>query len=358
MIIASSSSPHIHDRGSPNANRVMVQVLLALVPGLAVLTWFFGWGNFINVIWCSLLAVSLEAAVMRLRKRPVMFYLRDLSAIVTAVLLALAIPPYTPWWASAIGILFAILIAKHLYGGLGYNPFNPAMVGYVVMLLSFPVSMTQWVTPVALLAEGQSVPDLMQAVQIIFTGSTGLDSITSATPLDVLKHNTSLLMPQFYASAPLFTEARFTAVGFEWVNLAFLAGGIWLLYRRVITWHAPVGMLLALALMATIFYDGGSSASKGSALFHLLSGAAMLGAFFIITDPVSGATSNFGRLIFGIGVGLLVFVIRAWGSYPDAVAFAVMLMNFAAPTIDYYTQPRTYGHAKRKHMKLGGGDDS
>ena len=130
------------------------------------------------------------------------------------------------------------------------------------------------------------------------------------------------------------------------LSVAFLAGGAWLLYRRIFTWHAPVAMLAALALMAALFHDGGSSASGGSPLFHLLSGATMFGAFFIITDPVSSAVSVRGRLVFGALIGVLVYLIRVWGNYPDAVAFAVLIANFAAPFIDHYTQPRTYGHRK------------
>ena len=161
-----------------------------------------------------------------------------------------------------------------------------------------------------------------------------------------------LLVEDLWRQNPQF--GRWAGVGWEWANLAFLAGGLWMLYLRIFTWHAPVAMLASLGLLAAIFYDGGSSASGGSPLFHLLSGATMLGAFFIVTDPVSGATSTRGRLLFGIGVGILVYVIRAWGGYPDGVAFAVLLMNLAAPTIDYYTRPRTYGHAKAERgLKLG-----
>ncbi len=355
MIIATSSSPHTHKGRARNANVLMAELLLATIPGLAAITWFFGWGTFVNVIWCSLLAITMEACVMKMRGRPILFYIKDMSALVTAVLLALAIPPYAPFWVSGIGILFAIVIAKHLYGGLGYNPFNPAMVGYVVLLLSFPVQMTQWVTPGPILPETAALPDLLQSISIIFgsTVNTGIDAITSATPLDILKQNKSLLLDQLYVEQAVFSEARLNTVGFEWVSIGFLLGGIYLIFRKVFTWHAPVGMLVALAILPLMFFDGGSSASKGSSWFHLMSGATMLGAFFIITDPVSGATSNLGRLLFGVGVGVLVFVIRSWGSYPDAIAFAVMLMNFAAPTIDYYTQPRTYGHKERNKVKIG-----
>ncbi|MGB1271229.1 MAG: RnfABCDGE type electron transport complex subunit D, partial [Endozoicomonas sp.] len=146
------------------------------------------------------------------------------------------------------------------------------------------------------------------------------------------------------ASNPVFH--RIAGRGWLWVNLAYFIGGIVLLYKKVFTWHAPVGMLAAMTVLATLFWGGTGSESHGSPLFHLFSGATMLGAFFIITDPVSGATSNRGRFIFGAGVGILVYIIRVWGGYPDSVAFATLLMNMAAPTIDYYTQPRTYGHRK------------
>jgi electron transport complex protein RnfD len=279
-----------------------------------------------------------------------MFYLRDCRALVTAVLLGLALPPLAPWWVVVIGTGFAILIAKHLYGGLGYNPFNPAMVGYVVLLISFPVQMTAWATPLPLYPEGVSAPNFWESLQIVFPvlSPENIDAVTAATPLDTFKHNSSLLVTQLYEKTPLFSQAHWAGLGWEWVNLGFLAGGILLLARRVFTWHAPVAMLSSLALCAALFYDSGSSASHGSPLMHLLSGGTMLGAFFIVTDPVTSATSNRGRLIYGALIGVLIFIIRSWGSYPDAVAFAVLLMNFAAPLIDNYTLPRTYGHTKSR----------
>jgi electron transport complex protein RnfD len=140
----------------------------------------------------------------------------------------------------------------------------------------------------------------------------------------------------------------------EWVNAAFLLGGLFLLHKRLISWHAPLGMLVALSVMSLLFWNGSGSDSNGSPLFHLFTGATMLGAFFIVTDPVSGATSNLGRVIFGAGVGILVYIIRTWGGYPDGVAFAVLLMNLCAPTIDYYSRPRTYGHSKpERGFRLG-----
>lgn len=343
MALLKITSPHTTNTLS--TARVMQLVLLATIPGVLALSWHFGWGTLVNIVWAGLVAVGAEALALTLRKRPVSFYLNDYSALVTAVLLAIAMPPYSPWWLILVGTGFAILIAKHLYGGMGYNPFNPAMVGYVVLLISFPVEMTRWTAPKQAF-DGQ-LPGLVDSLMALFTGRDGIaafavDGLTMATPLDILKQNNSLLVSDLWAQTPQF--GQWAGLGWEWVNLGFLAGGLFLMYRRVFTWHAPVSMLVALALMAAIFYDGGSSASGGSPLFHLLSGATMLGAFFIVTDPVTSAVSNRGRMIYGALIGVLLYLIRVWGNYPDAIAFAVLLMNFAAPLLDYYTQPRTYGH--------------
>ncbi len=346
------TSPHTTRAGT--AGSVMQTVIIACTPGLVALTLSFGIGSIINTLLTALFCLAFEAVCLKLRGRPLAFYLKDYSALVTAVLLGLALPPYAPWWIVAVGSFFAIVVAKQMYGGLGFNPFNPAMVGYVVLLISFPVEMTRWTLDIAALPEGIKHPDLLQALTLVFVGADSVlvDGYTAATPLDVLKQNNSLTLDTLYSTEPVFSSARWAGAGWEWVNLAFLAGGVYLLYKKVFTWHAPVAMLLAITLMAALFYDGGSSTSTGSPLFHLLSGATMFGAFFIITDPVSSAVSTRGRLIYGACIGILVFVIRAWGNYPDAIAFAVLLMNFAAPFIDYYTLPRTYGHEKSRSGRV------
>ncbi len=337
MALLRVTSPHAH--GPMSTPRVMQNVLLATVPGIVVLTHFFGFGTLVNLLWACLVALVCEAAALKLRRRPIGFYLKDCSALVTATLLAIALPPYSPWWLIAVGIACAILLAKHLYGGLGYNPFNPAMAGYVILLISFPLQMTAWTPPRGL---GQT-PGLVEALQACFWPSS-YDGVTMATPLDLMKQNSSLLVADLWAQTPQF--GRWAGLGWEWVNLAFLAGGAWLLYLRVFSWHAPLAMLASLGLFAAVFYDGGSSASGGSPLFHLLSGATMFGAFFIVTDPVTSAVSVRGRLVYGAMIGALVYIIRVRGNYPDAVAFAVLIMNFAAPLIDNYTQPRTYGRRR------------
>ena len=342
MALPRITSPHA--TGNQRTQRVMLQVLLATVPAVLVLTWLFGIGTLVNLLWASLVALGCEAAILAIRKRPIDFYLKDGSALVTAVLLALALPPYAPWWLTLIAVGFAIIFGKQLYGGLGQNPFNPAMLGYVVVLISFPLPMTTWPAP-------HSV-GMLAGIEHIWGLASLPDGWSQATALDSLKLNKSLTVDELWAQNPAF--GRFGGQGVEWVNLAFLLGGLYLLKQKLISWHAPVGMLAALAVMSLLFWNGSGSDSNGSPLFHLLTGATMLGAFFIVTDPVSGATSQLGRIIFGAGVGVLVYIIRTWGGYPDGMAFAVLLMNLTAPTIDYYSRPRTYGHRKAERgFKIG-----
>ena len=328
------TSPHGH--GPLTTAGIMQTVLLATLPGVAVMTWFFGPGTLINLLFGGALALAFEAAALRLRDRNPGPYLRDYSVLVTSTLLCIALPPYSPWWLVATGILSSVILGKHVFGGLGYNPFNPAMVGYVILLISFPLQMSTWQAPRGL----DAVPGVVDALEALLLPAR-YDAITMATPLDVLRQNQGLLMADLQAQKPQF--GRWAGVGWEWINLAFLAGGLWLLFKRVFTWHAPVGLLAALGLCAAIGFDSGSSESGGSPLLHWLSGATMFGAFFIITDPVSSAVSNRGRLIFGALIGVLIYLIRVHGNYPDAVAFAVLILNFAAPLIDQYTQPAVYG---------------
>jgi electron transport complex protein RnfD len=321
----------------------MLTVLLATLPGLAAMTFFFGWGTLIQVIWGTLLAIILEAAVVKLRGRPVSFYLTDYSAVVTAVLLGLALPPFAPWWVMTVGIIVAIVIAKQMYGGMGSNPFNPAMVAYALLLVSFPVQMTSWAAPFVMSGEGWAVLSLSDTLSAIF-GSTpaAIDGHTMATPLDIMRHRGGFTTEEMWVESTLLANG----IG-AWhaVSAAYVMGGIFLLYRKIFTWHTPIAMLGSLTLISTLFFLVAPDQFPDP-FFHLTVGATMLGAFFIATDPVTSATSNKGKLWFGAGIGLLIFIIRTWGNYPDAVAFAVLLMNLCAPFIDQYTQPRSYGHAK------------
>ncbi|WP_018934905.1 electron transport complex subunit RsxD [Thioalkalivibrio sp. ALJ24] len=352
MRFRTESSPHVIPRHSVGG--VMQQVLLALIPGTLAMTWFFGWGVLINVALAVGFAVALEAAMVALRRRPVGPTLADNSAIVTGWLFALAIPPLAPFWITLIGIAFAIVVAKHLYGGLGYNPFNPAMVGYVVVLVSFPREMALWPAPETL---PQMPLGLWQSLQTVLTGSlpAGMewDAITRATPLDALREGlVSGRTVSEVTASPVF--GSFTETGWEWIGNFFLLGGLYLLFRRVIRWEIPLAVILGVAIPAGFFWilDPGAHASPA---FHVFSGAVILGAFFIATDPVSAATTKLGRILYGAGIGLLIYVIRAWGGYPDAVAFAVLLMNMVAPTLDHFTRPRIYGHSSGNGPPPGAG---
>lgn len=344
MEFPTQSSPHL--RVSNDLSVMMRQVMLALVPGAACLSWFFGWGIIYNLLITTLTAVAAEAAVLKLRGRPVVATLADGSAVLTALLLGLALPPLAPWWIPLIGTLFAIVIAKQLYGGLGYNPFNPAMAGFVVLIVSFPLQMTMWSPPQGI---GHELLSLTDAARLVFTerlpADVTLDSISMATPLDDAKTHFNLNYTwSEILDNPLY--GSFSGHGWEWINFAFLLGGLWLLQRGTIQWRIPVAMLASLFVISFLFFMADSD-SFGSPVFHLFSGATMLGAFFIATDPVSAATTPRGRIYFGAGIGILTYVIRTWGGYPDGIAFAVLLMNMAAPTIDYYTQPRVFGHSDR-----------
>jgi len=340
MALLTLSSPHI--KGPQKTANMMRWVIVMALPGLLMQTVFFGWGNLHNVLWCGIVAIVCEAAILKLRKRPVAFYLNDYSALVTAILIGLALPPFAPWWVSLIATAFAIIFAKHLYGGMGYNPFNPAMVGYALVLVSFPVAMTtNWAIPSPLLNQP---PGILETLSIIW-GQTPLpDGYTGATPLDTYKHEIAHSTAATVLASPIFGSGF--SLGWEWVNAGFLLGGLVLLGLKVIPWQTPAGVLAGIAIPAFIF--GWNADQYTPIMVHLLSGATMLGAFFIATDPVSSSTTKLGRLVYGTGIGVLTYIIRTHGSYPDAIAFAVLLMNFAAPLIDIYTQPRSYGYVNAK----------
>jgi electron transport complex protein RnfD len=333
------SSPHLPVPG--NVPVMMQRVLLALLPGIACATWFFGWGILINILLASVAALAAEAVMLRIRGRQASATLFDGSALVTGVLLALALPPLTPWWIPVIGSLFGIVVAKQLYGGLGYNPFNPAMAGYVVVLISFPLELTLW-------PPAGDWPSLADTLALVFASSlpagTSLDALTMATPMDGIKTRLGLneTVSEIRATGQFGMVGGY---GWEWINLCYLLGGLALLKLRVIQWHIPVSLLGSLFLVSLLFYLLNPDHYTPPD-FQLFSGGAMLAAFFIATDPVSASTTPRGRLVFGAGIGLLIHVIRTWGGYPDGIAFAVLLMNMAAPVIDHYTQPRVFGHDK------------
>lgn len=328
-----------------SVSALMLHVLAALVPAAIAHVWYFGPGLIFNLLVATVFAAAGEALMISLRSRQPETGLTDYSVLVTAVLLAFALPSLTPWWVTATGALFAVIVAKHLYGGLGFNIFNPAMAGYVVILVAFPMHLNLWVAPSMGDLDYQKLT-VLQTLTFTLTGSLpdaiGFDAISRATPLDVMKSGLN--------NARTITEIRavpimgdFGGRGWEWIGNFLAFGGFWLLIKKIIRWQIPVGVGLGLLVPASIMYmiDPGANASPG---FHLFGGATILCAFFIATDPVTAATSPKGRMIYGIGIGLLIYCIRRWGSYADGVAFAILLMNMAVPAIDYFTRPHIIGH--------------
>lgn len=328
-----------------SVSALMLQVLAALVPAAIAHVWYFGPGFIFNLVVAAAFAAAGEALMISLRSRRPETGLSDYSALVTAALLAFALPSLTPWWVTATGALFAIVVAKHLYGGLGFNIFNPAMAGYVVILVAFPMHLNLWVAPSMGDLDYQDLT-ILQTLVYTLTGSLpdtiSFDAISRATPLDVMKSglNNARTIAEI-RSVPIMGD--FGGRGWEWIGNFLAFGGFWLLIKKIIRWQIPVGVGLGLLVPATIMYmvDPGSNASPG---FHLFAGATILCAFFIATDPVSAATSPRGRLLYGIGIGILIYCIRRWGSYADGVAFAVLMMNMAVPAIDYLTRPHIIGH--------------
>ncbi len=317
----------------------MTQVCLALVPGIAAYAWLVGPAILVQLAIATLAALAAEAAMLKIRGKPLALFLSDGSAVVTAWLIALTFPPLAPWWLVVTGTLFAIVVAKHLYGGLGQNPFNPAMVAFAVCIVSFPALMSQWPS------QGLRLT-LVQQADIIFGLAPRVDALSGATPLDALKTALKLGaeggidVPSLLANQDIY--GNFAGRGWEWVAVGYLAGGLWLWLRGIITWQVPVAFVAALVTLsgALWLYNPHAFANP---LFHLFSGGAMLGAFFIATDPVSGCTTPRGKLIFGAGAGLLAYIIRVFGGYPDGVAFAVLIMNICVPVIDLFTQPAIFG---------------
>lgn len=323
----------------------MRQVLYALAPAAVAYAYFFGPGLLINMVIAALTAFATETLALRLRGRPLRLFLSDGSAAVTAVLLAFCLPPLTPWWVTVTAVVFAVGVAKHLYGGLGFNLFNPAMAGYVVALAAFPAEMTVWLPPHIGDIDYHAL-SLAETLHYTATGSfpagVEADAVTQATPLTIVQTELRLMHTMSEISTnPVFGD--FGGRGWEWIGNFLTFGGLWLLYRGIIRWQIPCAMLVAL-LVPALLHHLADAETGPSPLFHLYAGGTLLGAFFIATDPVSSAITGRGRLIYGAGIGLLTFVLRTWGKLPDGVAFAVLLMNATVPLIDRYTRPRVYGH--------------
>lgn len=354
MMFKMISSPHTHS-GKLTA-RIMLWVIAAMLPALIVQIYHFGFGVLIQIALAVPFALLLEFAAAKLRRRSGIFYLADFSVTLTALILAMSIPPYAPFWLILTGIFCAVILGKQVYGGLGQNLFNPAMVGYIVLLISFPLQMTAWLPPLSLLNEP---PTLQDSIALIFSGVStdgfslhqlvnSIDGISQATSLDTAKIFYSHSVETASHSAnltqfPIF-EQNGTELARGWwqVNLACLLGGLFLIVKRTIHWHIPAAMIGAFGL-ATLIHSLFIT-SHLSPFSQLFSGALMFGAFFIATDPVTAPVTPKGKLLFGALLGILLYVIRYHGNYPDGVAFAVLLGNICVPLIDHYTRPRVSGY--------------
>lgn len=299
-----SLSPHVRD--SASTRRIMLQVCLALLPALAFGVWAFGLYALLVVALSVASAVGTEALVQRCLKRPIT--ISDGSAAVTGLLLGLTLPPEAPWYVPVFGAVFAIFIAKQVFGGLGDNFVNPALAGRAFLLACWPVEMTSYPNPFA------------------------VDALTSATPLaDAgFAQSAAALQNAYLGFVP-------GTIG-ETCKLALLLGAAYLLLRRVIDWRIPVAYLGSLALLSWAFGENG--------LLSIGLGGVILGAFFMATDYVTSPITPWGKLVYGVGCGLITFAIRTWGAYPEGVTYAILLMNVAAPLIDRGFRPRKYGEVK------------
>lgn len=338
------AAPHVRNPG--RVPSLMGTVFIALIPATLFAIYNFGWPTLNLIVLCLLSALVFEALCLHCAGKPVRTFLQDGSGILTALLLALSLPPWAPWWIAVSGSGFAVIVGKHVFGGIGQNPFNPAMLARVVLLLSFPIEMTAWVAPSPLFSA--EAAGFMEGIQITFmAGHNAFDGLTSATLLGQIKTELSQGLPlveTLHDNYRLLDNSLGTTAGSmgETSALLIALGGLYLLYHRIISWHLPVSLLVSLTLLSGGFYllDPQTYADP---LFHLSSGGLMLGAFFIITDPVTSPCTTRGQLLFGVGCALLIFIIRTWGGYPEGVAFAVLLMNALTPLIDHYVRPRRYG---------------
>jgi electron transport complex protein RnfD len=321
-----SSSPHLHD-GQSIAG-IMKLVIIALMPATLFSIYVFGLQALRVIVLAVASALLFEALSQRIMRRPVR--IKDYSAALTGLLLALNLPATSPWWLIVVGSFFAIVVAKQIYGGLGYNPFNPALVGRVVLLISFPVQMTaRWVSP----------------------SRWGMDAVTTATPLGRIRES---LLSQGRIDLSLSQQ--------EWLDLLLgnragclgevsvvllLAGGIFLIAKRVISWHTPVAFIGTVWILTGIFHLVDPSRYADPS-FHIITGGLFIGAFFMATDYVTSPITGRGMLIFGAGCGLITVVIRLFGAYPEGVSFAILFMNAVTPLIDRYVKPKVFGAEGRR----------
>lgn len=336
------ASPHAHDKSS--IDRIMLRVCLALLPVTLWGFYCFGWPAIILWTVTAAAAVVTELFCLYLLGQP-LSRVRDNSALLTGWMLALTLPPWAPWWVGVGGSFFAIAIGKQIYGGIGQNLFNPALLARVALLISFPVQLTTWVNVTPF--NSAQAPDFMHSLAIIFNSAPLADGMTGATWLGAGKaaaaggaHLGDMINQDFSLFDAFFGMSR-GSMG-ETSEFLVLLGGAYLLLTGVISWHIPVAMLGSLAALALATEHFNPDTYAGP-LYHLTSGGVMLGAFFYATEYVTSPSTAVGKLVFGAGCGVLLFAIRSWGGFPEAVAFAILLMNALTPLIDRAIRPRAYG---------------
>lgn len=324
-----SPSPHVHSGDSVEKN--MYGVIIALVPALLASLYFFGLGALIitltAVVSCVVFEYLLQKYVMKGERT-----ITDGSAVLTGLLLAFNVPSNLPIWMMIIGSAVAIGIAKMTFGGLGNNPFNPALIGRVFMLISFPVQMTSWPKP--------------EAFPLTYT-----DAMTGATPLGLVKEGLAKgdSLSSLMAKIPSFTDMLFGHMGGslgEVSAIALVLGGAYLLWKKIITWHIPVSMLAAIALFSGILHMANPDA-YADPIFHVFTGGAILGAFFMATDYVTSPMSKCGMILYGTMIGILTILIRVFGAYPEGVSFAILIMNAFTPLINKYMKPKLFGEVQK-----------
>lgn len=359
-------APHLHDR--TNIPMVMWNVVIALVPALIAAVWFWGIKSLILTLLGAVAAVVTEALVQKFRKVPVC--VADGSAFLTGMLLSFNISVGAPYWLPVVGAVFAIIVGKQVFGGLGNNPVNPALLGRAFLLASWPTLMTdKWVAAKNAAMSGLNDLSLIAADSLQVGFPKAYNLVTGATPLKVaqtLRDSTwiSSLSPDQVANKALslsifenlfdFGTLRSLFVGNiggcigEVSVFALLLGALWLLYKNIIDWRIPSAYLGTVFVIA-FFFGGipGSSLSLGLPFFHLFSGGLMLGAFFMATDYTTTPLTKKGRIIFGVGCGLLTMVIRLVGGYPEGVSYSILFMNVMSPLIDRMTIPKAFGEVKK-----------
>jgi electron transport complex protein RnfD len=343
---AVAAAPYAHQGTS--IGRTMGLVMLALLPATAFGLVQFGWPAIFLFLVTIAAALVAEAASLALAGKPLRPFMTDGSALLTGWLLAMTLPPWAPWWIGVVGALIAIVVGKQVFGGIGQNLFNPAMVARVALLISFPLEMTLFVAPQPLFSG--TAPGFLDGLAVTFgwaQPAVDFDAVTSATVLGQVRTELGKgaelgqVLPATFDAMRAASGQVAGSLG-ETSALLILLGGLFLLYKRVISWHIPAAMLGSIVAAAGLMHLLDPHHYAGP-VYHLVSGATLLGAFFIATDLVTSPVSTRGQLIFGAGCGLLVYVIRTWSGYPEGVAFAVMMMNACTPLIDHWFRPRVYG---------------